>query len=218
MAIGAGGAGNTPAGDGAGVIGGSGDLSSIIGGAGGGGGLFGGGAGGDRGGGGGGSSFAGGFDTPVYKVSSDGFVQVFWIACPCLHRDMLITLVDQTLPIHELRSGALLRDHRGQLVPLISNIELPQCTTFVTIPKGVLGATKKLMIRPDHLVLYHGREIPAQDLVHLDSSVRVTETSDAVEVYTLITPRATFVECQGLLVGTWSPQSWQARGNLGRRI
>jgi len=125
---------------------------------------------------------------------------------PCLRDDTLFRTPGGAVAISALRTGDLVFDHRGQLQPLVSNIALGSSKAFVRIQRGALGSdtpSEDLYIRAGHPVLVGGQELPCEWLVD-GQRVDEVELEKPARIYTLCTESRTFVDMQGVLVGTWS--------------
>jgi len=159
------------------------------------------------------------------RVNSGGV----WIAgaCPqvqpCLRDDTLVRTPHGAVAISALRAGDLVFDHRGQLQPLISNIAVGNSKAFVRIQRGALASdtpSADLYIRAGHPVLVAGKEVDCEKLVD-GQRVEEVELEKPARIYTLCTESRTFVDMQGVLVGTWSQAAFDnfvANDRAGLRL
>lgn len=119
--------------------------------------------------------------------------------------------------ISEIHSGDLVVDCHGQWVPVVKNARIPAWDSFVVIPKDVIREgvpSQELRIRSGHAVLIDGKEVLCEELLGQSRSgcgkvALVTNAKTRVYVYTLITEKRTFIEMQGMNVGTWGVDAWE---------
>jgi len=94
-------------------------------------------------------------------------------------------------------------DHCGRATAVRSNVCTGSCASYVCIKEGAFGAKQDLLIRPGHPLLIDGKEVPCEQLIDGVAVEEVTLERSG-KLFTLVTERRTFVEMQGLQVGTWS--------------
>jgi hypothetical protein len=142
----------------------------------------------------------------------------------CMRGNTRVSMHQSTsVLIRELASDTTLIDYAGKPVKLVESVCIQQENAqFVCISKGALGAnipSQDLCVCPGHPVLINGREV---DCLNLIDGRNITLLERCTEpIYTLITEQRTFVDCQGVLVGTWSPEAWQnfiENDQLGRAL
>lgn len=128
----------------------------------------------------------------------------------CIHADTLVNTYTGIKPISELAPGDLVIDQTGQFVPLTALRKAGSTTRFVQIKAGSLGAnvpTKDLLLTRGHPVLLRGQEVECQHLIN-GTSISEVQLAKSVDLYTLVTERRSFVQLQGVLVGSWSSDAF----------
>lgn len=118
--------------------------------------------------------------------------------------------------IDQIESGDLVQNCKGEWIPVLQCIEVASCRDFILIPKGVLGEqspSQDIYIRKGHPILVNGQEVDCERLIGTTRPGCGTVRQEffgkgRVSVYTLITEDRTFVNMQGVLVGTWSQSAW----------
>lgn len=109
----------------------------------------------------------------------------------------------QTASIEDLQCGDLIFDSSGNAIPILRCVETGRSKRFVFISKDSLGENcpnRNLFIVAGHPVLIDGKEVDCLELCNGDSIRSVDLNS---KIFTICTKRRTFVNIQGLLVGTW---------------
>jgi len=137
--------------------------------------------------------------------------------CPCVRSDATVQLADGTCKaIADLSEEDMLVDYRGAPVALCRCVRMPgKSVEFVCLERDALAPaqpSEDLYIRAGHPVLYEWCEIPVEQLVHCVPGVSEALCEPA-PVYTLVTQERTFVQIQGVSVGTWSAAAWEQLQN-----
>jgi len=124
----------------------------------------------------------------------------------CVRDSTLVSTARGRLPIAEVRTGDQVLDCCGQLQPVFTNLCSGSSSDLILIRRGAFGnqqPSEDLYIRAGHPLLINGREIEPQHLVDGHNIVEVS-LQEPVRLHTLCTANRTFIDMQGLLVGTWS--------------
>jgi len=159
--------------------------------------------------------------TMAIVPSTDPLKQIITVTisqnCPCVRADATVQLTDGTCKaIAELSEEDMLVDYRGAPVALCRCVRMPgKSVEFVCLERDALGPAQPnedLYIRAGHPVLYERCEVPVEQLVHCVPGVSETLCEPA-RVYTLVTQERTFVQIQGVSVGTWSAAAWEQLQN-----
>ena len=135
----------------------------------------------------------------------------------CVAENTVIMTHSGEKTISELHSGELVMDCHGRWVPVVKNVRIPAWESFVVIPRNALREgvpSKELRIRPGHALLIDGREVLCEELIGQGGPgcgkvELVTNGKSRVYVYTLVTNQRTFVQMQGMNVGTWGADAWE---------
>jgi len=141
------------------------------------------------------------------------FLVKYSFTTPCVAEGTLVELANgYNLAIEKLRPGHLLRDHNGRTVRLNACIRIDQpVSTLIELESGSLARSSPcvpLRIRQGHPLLIKGKEVLPEELLGVPG-VKEVRLPRPVHVYTLLTERRTFVQMQGVSVGTWSEMAWQ---------
>lgn len=124
----------------------------------------------------------------------------------CVLGDTLVLTPNGYKDIASLESGDLIINAKQQTEPILHNVVSGKSSSFICIQKGSLGEKipmADLYIREGHPILLSGREIDCGELLDGHFTKRVTLEKPA-QIYTLCTETRTFVNMQGVMVGTWS--------------
>lgn len=130
----------------------------------------------------------------------------YWYTLVCVRGDTLVQTPRGQVAIADLCEGDFVIDHRGQAQRITHNLKTGSTEDFVKIKRGALGKEQPsadLYIRHGHPVLVDGKEVLCEQLIDggLAESVKLEKPAN---LYTLCTGSRTFVEMQGIQVGTWS--------------
>lgn len=130
----------------------------------------------------------------------------------CFRRDTLVYLVDgREVFVQDLLSGQYLFDYRNNPVEVVSVIKTGKTCDFIHL------INKDLYIVPGHPTLLGGQEVLVEQQPE-SFRVRFEERQD---IYTICTRNRTFVNIQGIQVGTWSEDAWEnfiCNDTIGKRI
>lgn len=126
------------------------------------------------------------------------------------------TLVDirgQTLTLDTVNPFTKLLDPDSNIVDITHLIRFKsQTNNFISIPPHSLGLNcpnREILVLKGHPLLLSKEtpEILAEELIG-HANIRIVGLSHQEYIYTLVTPRRTFVNMNGIFVGTWSEAAW----------
>jgi hypothetical protein len=166
------------------------------------------------------------FDMPQNLQPNPAPIVVTWafqVAAICVRDTTLVSTTRGRIPIAEVHTGDRVLDCRGQLQPVLTNLFSGSSAELVLIKRGALGQqqpSEDLYIRKGHPLLVNGREIEPEHLIDGHNVVEV-QLDEPARLYTLCTANRTFVDMQGLLVGTWSEaalENFSENDNVGKAI
>jgi len=141
----------------------------------------------------------------------------------CLREDTLVKSGRGAVPICELRAGDEVYDARGRAERVERNIMSGSSREFVRIKRGAFGVEQpsaELFIKRGHPVLLAGQEVPCEQLID-GQLVDEVVLEKSARIYSLCTQRRTFVDMQGLHVGTWAEEAFDnfvQNDDSGRRL
>lgn len=116
----------------------------------------------------------------------------------------------QQKSISEIQEGDLVVDFKGRAVRVERNVMSGHASQFIRIPKSAFDASDDVLIRRGHPLLANGKfKVPCEALIG-QNGVEEVQLDEMQSIFTLITERETFVQMNGIAVGTWSPESYRA--------
>lgn len=142
----------------------------------------------------------------------------------CLKAGTPIDLLNgQTIAIESVLPNSTMLDYRGCPIEVLSVIRTGRTKQFILISPDSLGDNlpkKEVHIIAGHPILIDGREVCPENLCN-GNSIRMVNLDQGEDIYTLCTEKRTFVNVQGLQVGTWGRDAWDnflLNDSVGRQI
>lgn len=130
----------------------------------------------------------------------------------CVSADTAVELVGgQQKVISEIQEGDLVVDYRGKLVQVERCVVSGHTKKFIQIPRNAFGLNQPreaLLIRDGHPLLVNKLKVPCEALVGR-YGIQTVELAKPIAIFTLVTQMETFVQMNGISVGTWSPESFR---------
>lgn len=168
------------------------------------------------------NSFETGVTPPNPNLSRDGFVIITPIACVCVAQGTQLETEVGPISIENLRPGQIVRSGESwcqvDQVAEMRHIpgELIQCEANCFGPNS--PSQGGLTITSSHPMLINGFEVNGQQLLDQVPGVQRVR-NHTTKVFTLITKERTFVNMNGVLVGTWGSKAWSnfLNSDAGRR-
>lgn len=131
----------------------------------------------------------------------------------CVAANTQVALIGgQQKLISEIQEGDIVVDCQGRPARVERNVMTGHARQFVQIPKNAFGVNQPsdaLLIRKGHPVLLKHFQVPCEALIG-QFGIEDVKLSKDVAIFTLITEQQTFVQMNGVSVGTWSPESFRA--------
>jgi hypothetical protein len=132
----------------------------------------------------------------------------------CLDENTLvcIDLENNYVPIKDIKSGDMVVDYSGNLVPVLFNICSGETDKFVKISKDAIGTNKPsrdIFITKGHPVLTNGgREFPCQRLIN-NRTITWNTFDKPHSVYNICTEKRIFIKMENMYVCTWAKDEYE---------
>jgi hypothetical protein len=132
----------------------------------------------------------------------------------CLDENTLvcIDLENNYVPIKDIKSGDMVVDYSGNLVPVLFNICSGETDKFVKISKDAIGTNKPsrdIFITNGHPVLTNGgREFPCQRLIN-NRTITWNTFDKPHSVYNICTEKRIFIKMENMYVCTWAKDEYE---------
>ena len=147
-------------------------------------------------------------DTTTFNYISGGMPVI------CLDENTLvcIDLENNYVPIKDIKSGDMVVDYSGNLVPVLFNICSGETDKFVKISKDAIGTNKPsrdIYMTKGHPVLTNGgREFPCQSLIN-NRNVSWNTFDKPHSVYNICTEKRIFIKMENMYVCTWAKDEYE---------
>lgn len=145
------------------------------------------------------------------QIQKRGIALVTSRCCLCVSEGTLVNSDKQMIRIENLKAGCFVKSSKGKRMKIIDIVENGRSKNFVCISKNAFGEDRPyqdLLIKSGHPVLIDGKEIPCEELIN-EKNVREIEIGDVKRIFTLVTRKRSFVEMNGIFVGTWSKEDFE---------
>jgi len=132
----------------------------------------------------------------------------------CLDENTLvcIDLENNYVPIKDIKSGDMVVDYSGNLVPVLFNICSGETDKFVKISKDAIGTNKPsrdIYMTKGHPVLTNsGREFPCQRLIN-NRTITWNTFDKPHSVYNICTEKRIFIKMENMYVCTWAKDEYE---------
>ena len=132
----------------------------------------------------------------------------------CLDENTLvcIDLENNYVPIKDIKSGDMVVNYSGNLVPVLFNICSGETDKFVKISKNAIGTNKPnrdIYITKGHPVLTNGgREFSCQSLIN-NRTVSWHTFDKSRSVYNICTEKRIFIKMENMYVCTWAKDEYE---------
>lgn len=139
---------------------------------------------------------------------SNPIAMAFERPCCCVHESSVVQLTNgQSVEISSIKDGDTIFDYQRKPIQIKKNICCGRASEFIKFEKDSLAKqtpSQDLLILSGHPILFQGQEIECQflsqgKLIHQDKKSRV---------FTLVTEQRSFINIQGVMVGTWSQEAF----------